>query len=97
MSSTNLTGKSGSTNTKDNHQLVVAYPTRLVISTCVLYYSVFFEQCDAIFLNYTWTTENLLNSAKNSHGRLHDVYVGLDVFGRGMIGGGGFNTKEVSA
>lgn len=31
----------------------------------------------------------------NCEGRLKDVYVGVDVFGRGMIGGGGYNTKEV--
>jgi len=28
-------------------------------------------------------------------GRTHDVYVGVDVFGRGCHGGGGFNTVEV--
>lgn len=31
----------------------------------------------------------------NSGERLQDVFVGIDVFGRGMIGGGGYNTKEV--
>lgn len=56
--------------------------------------SVFFDECDGIFLNYTWNIENLSNSARNSRGRLHDVFVGIDVFGRGMIGGGGYNTKE---
>lgn len=57
--------------------------------------SIFFDKCDAIFLNYTWNNENLINSASNSKGRLQDVFVGVDVFGRGMIGGGGYNTKEV--
>jgi len=57
--------------------------------------SIFFDECDAIFLNYTWTNEKLVNSAINSGTRLHDVFVGIDVFGRGMIGGGGYNTKEV--
>ncbi|XP_067938150.1 cytosolic endo-beta-N-acetylglucosaminidase-like isoform X3 [Watersipora subatra] len=59
--------------------------------------SIFFDECDAIFLNYTWTAENLVNSARNSGERLQDVFVGIDVFGRGMIGGGGYNTKEALA
>lgn len=59
--------------------------------------SIFFDECDSIFLNYTWTVDNLVNSARNSSDRLHDVYVGIDVFGRGMIGGGGYNTKEALA
>lgn len=28
--------------------------------------------------------------------RLNDVYVGVDVFGRGCFGGGGYNSKAVS-
>lgn len=63
--------------------------------TFLFFCSIFFDECDAIFLNYTWNNENLINSALNSRGRLQDVYVGVDVFGRGMIGGGGYNTKEV--
>ena len=31
----------------------------------------------------------------NSGERLQDVFVGIDVFGRGMIGGVGCNTTEV--
>lgn len=57
--------------------------------------SIFFDECDAIFLNYTWTADQLTTSALNSGDRLQDVFVGIDVFGRGMIGGGGYNTKEV--
>lgn len=28
--------------------------------------------------------------------RQHDIYVGVDVFGRGCPGGGGWNTRHVS-
>jgi len=59
--------------------------------------SVFFDQCDAIFLNYTWAADQLDISAMNAGERLQDVFVGIDVFGRGMIGGGGYNTKEALA
>ena len=31
-----------------------------------------------------------------SAGRQYDVYVGVDVFGRGCLGGGGYNTCEVN-
>jgi mannosyl-glycoprotein endo-beta-N-acetylglucosaminidase len=55
---------------------------------------IFFDNCDAIFLNYTWKIENLENSIDNladeGKDRKCDVYVGVDVFGRGCMGGGGF-------
>lgn len=51
----------------------------------------FFLNSDGIFLNYNWTEENLKTSLKNAGTRKHDVYVGVDVFGRGCFGGGGFN------
>ncbi|XKL61159.1 hypothetical protein PGB90_008216 [Kerria lacca] len=51
-----------------------------------------FEFCDAIFLNYNWTNTNLQNSLLHAGARQFDVYVGIDVFGRGCIGGGGYNT-----
>lgn len=58
----------------------------------------FFDAADAIFLNYTWTEENLKGSVQvaNSVDRVGDVYVGVDVFGRGCYGGGGFSTNAVS-
>ncbi|XP_013403373.1 cytosolic endo-beta-N-acetylglucosaminidase [Lingula anatina] len=58
--------------------------------------SAFFDVCDGIFLNYTWTEEKLRNSFARAVAkqRPHDVYVGVDVFGRNCFGGGGFNTKE---
>ncbi|XP_052263181.1 cytosolic endo-beta-N-acetylglucosaminidase-like isoform X2 [Dreissena polymorpha] len=57
---------------------------------------IFFDACDGIFLNYCWTEEHLLESKKNALecNRPFDVYVGIDVFGRGCPGGGGFNTVE---
>lgn len=55
----------------------------------------FFDACDGIFLNYTWQTEMLLQSRLNAGERYRDVFVGIDVFGRGCFGGGGFNTCEV--
>uniref|UniRef100_A0A8D9AZF3 Cytosolic endo-beta-N-acetylglucosaminidase n=1 Tax=Cacopsylla melanoneura TaxID=428564 RepID=A0A8D9AZF3_9HEMI len=51
----------------------------------------FFQSCDGIFLNYNWTEDTLKNSLENAGVRKHDVYVGVDVFGRGCFGGGGFN------
>ncbi|KAI5749994.1 hypothetical protein M8J76_011997 [Diaphorina citri] len=51
----------------------------------------FFKYSDGIFLNYNWTDETLQKSLQNAGVRKHDVYVGVDVFGRGCFGGGGFN------
>ncbi|XP_039247841.2 cytosolic endo-beta-N-acetylglucosaminidase-like [Styela clava] len=54
----------------------------------------FFEACDGIFLNYGWNEDTLNNSMKFalSSERVQDVYVGIDVFGRGCYGGGGMNS-----
>ncbi|XP_011156216.1 cytosolic endo-beta-N-acetylglucosaminidase isoform X1 [Solenopsis invicta] len=55
----------------------------------------FFLNCDGIFLNYTWTELRLSNSclfAKELGRDIKDIYVGLDVWGRGCPGGGGFNS-----
>ena len=59
----------------------------------------FFDVCDGIFLNYCWNGEKLLNSKTlaMSKDRPTDVYVGIDVFGRGCLGDGGYNTIEVRA
>ncbi|XP_012284248.1 uncharacterized protein LOC105701771 [Orussus abietinus] len=55
---------------------------------------IFFSCCDGIFLNYNWTDEGLSKSRKlaSDVDRIRDVYVGLDVWGRGCPGGGGFNS-----
>jgi len=57
----------------------------------------FFDVCDGIFLNYHWKESSLEQSKQlgSELGRIHDVYVGVDVFGRGCYGNGGFNTVEV--
>lgn len=52
----------------------------------------FYLSCDGIFLNYNWNKVNLAKSKEMQmkHCRSNDVFVGIDVFGRGVIGGGGF-------
>ena len=52
--------------------------------------------CDGIFLNYGWSEAGLLSSRSVAGERCTDVYVGVDVFGRGVFGGGGFNSSAVS-
>ncbi|KAK6643247.1 hypothetical protein RUM43_004752 [Polyplax serrata] len=54
----------------------------------------FFDITDGIFVNYSWREQNLDHCRKMAGERIHDVYVGIDVFGRNMYGGGGFNTKK---
>lgn len=56
----------------------------------------FFDVCDCIFLNYNWSLDDLQESVSVSgKERQYDVYVGVDVFGRGCYGGGGWNTYKV--
>ncbi|GJN89732.1 hypothetical protein Rhopal_002721-T1 [Rhodotorula paludigena] len=56
----------------------------------------FFEACDGIFLNYWWRPEHVASTARLIDGldtkRRKDVCFGIDVFGRGSYGGGGFET-----
>ena len=56
----------------------------------------FFQACDAIFLNYFWKGEEELKGSISYSGndRKKDVFVGIDIFGRGSYGGGGFNTCD---
>ncbi|KAK3912033.1 Cytosolic endo-beta-N-acetylglucosaminidase [Frankliniella fusca] len=54
----------------------------------------FFDLCDGIFLNYTWTKSHLERSLKTAGARCLDVYVGVDVFGRNCFGGGGFDSDK---
>jgi mannosyl-glycoprotein endo-beta-N-acetylglucosaminidase len=51
----------------------------------------FFHTTDGFFVNYTWKQANLENSKVNASERYSDIYVGVDVFGRGCLGDGGFN------
>ena len=57
----------------------------------------FFDACDGIFLNYCWKESHLEQSkaAAVEANRPFDLYVGIDIFGRGCLGDGGFNTREV--
>ena len=64
----------------------------------------FYEASDAIFLNYWWSEGELKNSLEAAWNALaecssnmnmpktqHDIYVGVDVFGRKTFGGGEFS------
>ncbi|XP_055944936.1 cytosolic endo-beta-N-acetylglucosaminidase-like isoform X2 [Argiope bruennichi] len=54
---------------------------------------VFFLNADAIFLDYHWNEEKLLLTKLQAGDRCADVYVGVDVFGRGnCFTEGGFST-----
>nr|XP_002125915.3 cytosolic endo-beta-N-acetylglucosaminidase-like [Ciona intestinalis]XP_026694401.1 cytosolic endo-beta-N-acetylglucosaminidase-like [Ciona intestinalis] len=55
--------------------------------------SLFYDACDGIFLNYGWKDSSLEKSLKLAKS-LSSVYVGIDVFGRGIMGGGGFNSCD---
>jgi mannosyl-glycoprotein endo-beta-N-acetylglucosaminidase len=48
----------------------------------------FFDICDGIFMNYTWKENYPKASAEIAGDRKYDVYMGIDVFGRGTYGGG---------
>lgn len=54
----------------------------------------FFDVCDGIFLNYTWSEDSLIRSREAAGERKFDVWVGLDVFGRNFYEGGKFNTHK---
>ncbi|KPJ18305.1 Cytosolic endo-beta-N-acetylglucosaminidase [Papilio machaon] len=54
----------------------------------------FFDACDGIFTNYSWSENEVRESAVAAGDRLTDVYVGIDVWGRNFYGGGQFNTQE---
>ena len=60
------------------------------------FFRVFFDVSDGIFLNYGWSPTDLAFSARAAGPeRKYDVYVGVDVFGRGVYGGGGWDTNKV--
>lgn len=56
----------------------------------------FFDVCDGFFANYNWTEQNLEWMASYSavQGRQVDVYIGVDVFARGEVVGGMFDTNK---
>ncbi|NXL59544.1 ENASE acetylglucosaminidase, partial [Chordeiles acutipennis] len=55
---------------------------------------VFFDACDGLFTNYNWKEENLERARRLAGPRYTDIYVGIDVFGRGDVIGGGFDTDK---
>lgn len=55
---------------------------------------VFFDSCDGIFTNYNWGEEHLERMRGPAGERLADVYVGVDVFARGNVVGGRFDTNK---
>ncbi|KAK1270628.1 hypothetical protein QJS04_geneDACA005982 [Acorus gramineus] len=52
----------------------------------------FFDLCDGLFANYFWQKDSPKRSASFAGARKFDVYMGIDVFGRGTYGGGEWNT-----
>lgn len=56
---------------------------------------VFFDSCDGFFTNYNWQEEHLERMRGQAGERLADVYVGVDVFARGQVVGGRFDTNKV--
>ncbi|KAM4691870.1 cytosolic endo-beta-N-acetylglucosaminidase [Rhinophrynus dorsalis] len=50
----------------------------------------FFDSCDGIFTNYNWREEHLQRMALEQ--RKTDVFVGVDIFARGEVVGGKFDT-----
>uniref|UniRef100_A0A3B3ZNA8 Cytosolic endo-beta-N-acetylglucosaminidase n=1 Tax=Periophthalmus magnuspinnatus TaxID=409849 RepID=A0A3B3ZNA8_9GOBI len=56
----------------------------------------FFDVCDGFFTNYNWTEQNLewMKGYSAVQGRQADVYIGVDVFGRGDVVGGMYDTNK---
>ncbi|PIN14587.1 Mannosyl-glycoprotein endo-beta-N-acetylglucosaminidase [Handroanthus impetiginosus] len=53
----------------------------------------FFDLCDGIFTNYWWEEDFPKLSGSVAGDRKFDVYMGIDVFGRGTFGGGQWTTN----
>lgn len=56
---------------------------------------VFFDSCDGFFTNYNWQEGHLERMQGQAGERQADVYVGVDVFARGNVVGGRFDTNKV--
>lgn len=54
----------------------------------------FFCACDGIFTNYHWKDDYPSSCALEAKGRRLHVYMGIDTFGRGTWGGGGYNVDK---
>eukprot|EP01059_Diplonema_ambulator_P036881 TRINITY_DN9461_c0_g2_i1.p1 TRINITY_DN9461_c0_g2~~TRINITY_DN9461_c0_g2_i1.p1 ORF type:complete len:823 (+),score=103.53 TRINITY_DN9461_c0_g2_i1:253-2469(+) len=56
---------------------------------------IFFDASHGIFTNYWYNEETAKQSLETAgHSRKHDVWKGVDVFGRRTYGGGGFQTHK---
>ncbi|XP_043441671.1 cytosolic endo-beta-N-acetylglucosaminidase isoform X3 [Prionailurus bengalensis] len=55
---------------------------------------IFFDSCHGFFTNYNWREEHLDRMVAQAGGRRADVYVGVDVFARGNVVGGQFDTHK---
>ncbi|XP_061568074.1 cytosolic endo-beta-N-acetylglucosaminidase isoform X2 [Cololabis saira] len=57
---------------------------------------IFFDACDGFFTNYNWTEQNLeaMKDYVGTQGRQAHIYVGVDVFARGDVVGGKFETNK---
>lgn len=64
-------------------------------SRSLLFLRVFFDSCDGFFTNYNWREEHLERMLGQAGERRADVYVGVDVFARGNVVGGRFDTDKV--
>ncbi|KAK8928238.1 hypothetical protein KSP39_PZI017503 [Platanthera zijinensis] len=53
----------------------------------------FFDICDGIFCNYSWEEDYPKDSGNVAGDRRFDVYMGIDVWGRGTYGGGQWKTN----
>ncbi|XP_053068640.1 cytosolic endo-beta-N-acetylglucosaminidase isoform X4 [Acinonyx jubatus] len=55
---------------------------------------IFFDSCHGFFTNYNWREEHLDRMVAQAGERRADVYVGVDVFARGNVVGGQFDTHK---
>lgn len=67
----------------------------LICLSCLCICRVYFDACDGFFTNYNWKEVHLLRTREVANSRQTDVYVGVDVFGRGDVVSSGFDTKKV--
>lgn len=56
----------------------------------------FFDVCNGLFTNYGWRPYNLPLSTAIAGQRNRDVFVGVDIFGRGVYGGGGYDSHKAA-
>jgi mannosyl-glycoprotein endo-beta-N-acetylglucosaminidase len=54
----------------------------------------FLDASDGLFVNYALTDEMLSSSHARARERNHDVYFGIDCWGRGTYGGGQYNCHK---